>query len=54
MPNRALLAAITAIICLPLIFSFVGGGGHAGVAIGVVLVLVGIGWGLLGSRSSES
>jgi hypothetical protein len=53
MRNRSLMAAIAAIICVPLIFAFAGGGRHTGLVIGVVLVLVGIAWGVFGPRDPD-
>jgi hypothetical protein len=53
MPNRRLLAAIALIICVPLLFAWLGTGQGAGLAIGIMLVAVGLGSTLLGSRRSE-
>jgi general stress protein CsbA len=43
MPDRRLLIAIAAVIALPILFAAIGGGRFVGIAIGVVLVAVGIG-----------
>ena len=43
MPDRRLLIAIAAVIALPILFAAIGGGRFAGIAVGVVLVAVGIG-----------
>jgi hypothetical protein len=50
MPNRTTILAIGAVIAIPLIFAALGAGQDAGLAFGVVLVVVGIGWTLVGSR----
>ncbi|HWH92412.1 MAG TPA: hypothetical protein VNT03_01010 [Baekduia sp.] len=49
MPNRFTVLAIGAVIAIPLIFAALGAGQAAGLAFGVVLVVVGVGWMLLGS-----
>jgi hypothetical protein len=43
MPDRRLLAAIGAVIALPILVASFGAGRGAGLAIGVVLVVVGVG-----------
>jgi hypothetical protein len=53
MPNSRLVAAIALVICIPLLFSVLGTGQRAGIAIGVVLVVVGLGVGALGSRGDD-
>jgi hypothetical protein len=53
MPHRVLVIAIGAVIALPLIFAALGAGQDAGLVIGVVLVALGLGWSLLGSRGGE-
>jgi hypothetical protein len=40
--NPVLLAAIAAIICIPVLFAALGGSRQAGLAIGVVLVVAGV------------
>lgn len=52
MPNRTTILAIGAIIAIPLIFAALGAGRQAGLAFGVVLVVVGVGWMLVGSRDA--
>jgi hypothetical protein len=52
LPNRATLIAIGAVIALPLIFAALGAGQSAGLVLGVGLVVVGLGWTLLGSREA--
>jgi hypothetical protein len=51
MPNRITILAVGAVIAIPLIFAALGAGQNAGLAFGVVLVLVGVGWMLVGSRA---
>jgi hypothetical protein len=50
MPNRFTLIAIGAVIAIPLIFAALGAGQAAGLAFGIVLVVVGVAWMLIGSR----
>jgi hypothetical protein len=50
-PRRLLL--IAAVISLPILFALVGGTHDAGLAIGVVLVVVGVASGILGSRAPD-
>jgi hypothetical protein len=50
MRSTRTLTAIAAVITIPLIFTLVGGGRHAGLIIGVVLVAVGVAWSVIGSR----
>jgi hypothetical protein len=47
-PRQQLIAAVTAVICIPLAFALVGGGQGTGLIIGVVLVVGGLSLGLLG------
>ncbi|WP_272476846.1 hypothetical protein [Baekduia alba] len=42
--------AVGAIIAIPLIFAALGAGQQAGLAFGVVLVVVGVAWMFFGSR----
>ena len=51
--RRRFIIAIGAVIALPIIFALAGGGRGVGVAIGVILVVGGIGWGLLGARGAQ-
>jgi type III secretory pathway component EscS len=51
MGSRATVIAVGAIIAIPLIFAALGAGQDAGLAFGVVLVVVGVAWMLLGSRA---
>jgi hypothetical protein len=44
MANRNVLLAIALIIALPVIVASLGTSGGAGIAIGVVLVLIGVVW----------
>jgi hypothetical protein len=44
MANRNILLAIALIIALPIIVASLGTSGAGGIAIGVVLVLVGVVW----------
>jgi hypothetical protein len=53
MRSTTTLTAIAAVITIPLIFTLVGGGRHAGLIIGVVLVVVGAAWSVLGSRGAR-
>jgi hypothetical protein len=50
MPSATTLTAIAAVITIPLIFTLLGTGRDAGLIIGVVLVAVGVGWSVIGSR----
>jgi hypothetical protein len=50
MPGRTTLIIIGAVIAIPLIFAALGASRVAGLAFGVLLVAVGLGWTLLGSR----
>jgi hypothetical protein len=54
MPNRFTVLAIGAVIAIPLIFAALGAGQAAGIAFGVVLVAIGVGWMLVGSREPDS
>jgi hypothetical protein len=49
-PTRLLVIAIGAIIAIPAIFAAIGGGRAAGLAFGVVLVVVGVVWMYFDSR----
>ncbi|WCB92985.1 hypothetical protein DSM104299_01686 [Baekduia alba] len=50
MSNRMTTLAVGAIIAIPLIFAALGAGQQAGLAFGVVLVVVGVAWMFFGSR----
>jgi hypothetical protein len=50
LPSRTTLIAIAAVIALPLIFAALDGGRNAGLALGVVLVAVGLCWTLVDAR----
>jgi hypothetical protein len=50
MPRRVTILIIGAVIAIPLIFASLGASQDAGLAFGVLLVIVGIGWSLVGSR----
>jgi hypothetical protein len=50
MPSATTVTAIAAVITIPLIFTLIGGGRHAGLIVGVVLVAVGVAWSVIGSR----
>jgi hypothetical protein len=53
MSNRMTILAVGAIIAIPLIFAALGAGQDAGLAFGVVLVVVGGLWWWLGARDGE-
>lgn len=53
MPNRIGIIAIAAVIAIPLIFAALGATQAAGLAVGVILVVIGLGWTLLGQRTSD-
>lgn len=51
MPGRTtMIIIIGAVIAIPLIFAALGASQSAGLAFGVLLVVVGLGWSLVGSR----
>jgi hypothetical protein len=52
MSHRTTILAIGAIIAVPLIFAALGAGQGAGLAFGVVLVVIGVAWMLVGSRGA--
>ncbi|HET6505641.1 MAG TPA: hypothetical protein VFG42_02520 [Baekduia sp.] len=53
MPSRTTIIAIAAVLAIPLIFAALGATRAAGLVLGVVLVVIGLGWTLLGSRTSD-
>jgi hypothetical protein len=53
MLSRTTVIAIAAVIAVPLIFAALGATQAAGLAVGVILVVIGLGWMLLGSRTSD-
>lgn len=53
MPRRMTVIAIAAVLAIPLIFAALGATQAAGLAVGVILVVIGLGWTLLGSRTSD-
>lgn len=53
MPNRTTIIAIASVIAIPLIFAALGATQAAGLAIGVLLVAIGLGWSALGSRPTD-
>jgi hypothetical protein len=53
MPSRRALAAIAFVIFIPIAFAMFGTSQNVGLIIGVVLVAIGLGATLLGSRRSE-
>jgi hypothetical protein len=53
MPGRLTIIAIGAIIAIPAIFAALGGGHDVGLVFGVVLVVVGVGWMLVGGSRDE-
>jgi hypothetical protein len=53
MPGRGIILAIGLVIAAPLIFAAFGASQRAGLIIGVVLVVVGIGASLVGSRRAD-
>ena len=50
MTTRTIIIVIGAIIAIPLIFAALGASQSAGLAFGVLLVVVGLAWTLLGAR----
>jgi hypothetical protein len=53
MPGRTtMIIIIGAVIAIPLIFAALGASQSAGLAFGVLLVVVGLGWSLIGSRDT--
>lgn len=50
---RTIIIVIGAIIAIPLIFAALGASESAGIVFGVLLVVVGLGWTLLGSRNAS-
>ncbi len=53
MSARTIIIVIGAIITIPLIFAALGASQSAGLAFGVLLVVLGLGWTLLGSRDAR-
>ncbi len=54
MPGRTtMIIIIGAVIAIPLIFAALGASQSAGLAFGVLLVVVGLGWSLIGSRDER-
>lgn len=53
MPSRTTIIAIAAVIAIPLIFAALGATQAAGLAVGVILVAIGVGWSVLGSRPTD-
>lgn len=53
MPSRITVIAIAAVLAIPLIFAAAGATQAAGLAVGVILVVIGLGWTLLSSRTSD-
>jgi hypothetical protein len=51
MDRRRLILVIAIVIALPILFASLGGSGNVGLVIGVVLVLIGLAWMLVGSRA---
>jgi hypothetical protein len=52
-PGRGIILAIGLVIAAPLIFAAFGASQRAGLILGVVLVVVGIGASLVGSRRAD-
>ena len=52
MPGRTTTIIIGAVIAIPLIFAALGASQSAGLVFGVLLVALGLGWSLLGSRDA--
>jgi hypothetical protein len=50
MPGRTTIIAIASVIAIPLIFAALGATQAAGLALGVILVAIGLGWSAIGSR----
>ncbi|WP_445151608.1 hypothetical protein [Baekduia sp. Peel2402] len=53
MPSRTTIIAIAGVLAIPLIFAALGATQAAGLAIGVILVAIGVGWSVLGSRPTD-
>jgi hypothetical protein len=53
MDRRRLIIVVALIIALPILFASLGGSGGTGVIIGIVLVTLGLGSMLVGSRGAE-
>jgi hypothetical protein len=53
MPRRTTIIIIGAVIAIPLIFASLGASQDAGLAFGVLLVAVGVGWSLAGARRGD-
>jgi hypothetical protein len=51
--NPAALAAVAVIVCIPVLFASFGARGEIGIVIGVVLMVAGLAWTLLGSRGTD-
>jgi hypothetical protein len=51
MPSRTIILAIALVIAIPLLFAALGASQDAGLAFGVVLVVVGLGWSAFGART---
>ena len=51
--HRRILAALTLVVAAPVLVAALGTSRYAGAFIGVVLVLIGIGMTLLGSRRTD-
>ena len=48
--NPVLLAAIAAVICIPVLFASLGGSQEAGLVIGIALVVGGVVYGIVSRR----
>lgn len=53
MPGRLTIIIIGAVIAIPLLFAALGASQDAGLVFGILLVLVGVGWSVVGSRRGE-
>jgi hypothetical protein len=51
--NPAALAAVAVIVCIPVLFAAFGTTAEVGIAIGVVFVVAGLAWTVLGSRGTD-
>jgi sorbitol-specific phosphotransferase system component IIBC len=51
--NPRRLVVVAAVISLPILFALLGGTHDAGLVIGVVLVLAGVAYGIIGSRAPD-
>ncbi|MCW2984529.1 MAG: hypothetical protein JWR63_2099 [Conexibacter sp.] len=53
MPSRTTIIVIAAVIAIPLVFAALGATQSAGLAVGIILVVGGLGWSAVASRSAR-